>query len=408
MHLLFLTDNFPPEVNAPASRTFEHALEWQNMGWNVTILTTVPNFPKGKVYPNYTNKLWQTEVLKGIKVVRVWSFITSNSGFFLRTLDYISFMITSILASIFIRKIDIVIGTSPQFFTVCAAFIVSKLKRSIFVFELRDLWPESVKALNIIKDGLILKILEKIEIYLYKKADIIISVTNSFKKHLINRGIDGSKIHVITNGVNLMKFKKKSKNKNLLKKLNLENCFICGYIGTHGLAHSLETVLKAAKILTNNGLEDIKFLFLGDGAEKNKLIKYSKNQMLNNVVFIDSVSRQEVSLYWSLLDVTIIHLKNIDTFKSVIPSKMFESMAMGIPLLHGVSGESQDIVKKNKIGICFKSENEDSLINSILQIKNNKELYTFFEKNCQKSALEFDRSNLAKKMFNIINDYFKS
>jgi len=407
MHILFLTDNYPPEVNAPASRTFEHALEWQKLGWKVIILTTAPNFPKGKVFAGYKNKIWQTEVNQGIKIIRVWSFITSNSGFFLRTIDYISFMITSILASVFVKKIDVVIGTSPQFFTVCSAFIVSKLKRSIFVFELRDLWPESIKSLNLIKNAYIFKVLENIEIFLYKKATLIISVTNSFKKHLINRGIDGSKIHVITNGVNLKKFNKKPKNKKLLKKLNLENCFICGYIGTHGLAHGLETLLKAAKFLKNNGLDDIKFLFLGDGAEKDKLIEYSEKEMLTNVIFIDTVSRKDVSSYWSLLDVSIIHLKNIDTFKSVIPSKIFESMAVGIPLLHGVLGESQDIVQKNKVGICFQSENEESLVNSILKIKNNKKLYTFFQKNCEKSALKFERSNLAKKMFNIINNYFK-
>ena len=256
MHILFITDNFPPEVNAPATRTFEHAVEWQRDGCRVTILTTAPNFPTGIVFKNYSNKVWQREMIKGVEIIRVWSFISANRGFFLRILDYFSFMLTSIIASLFIKKIDVVIGTSPQFFTVCSAYIVSRLKKCKFIFELRDLWPESIKALNVLKEGIILTIFEKLELFLYKKADIIISVTKSFKKQLINRGINGSKIHIITNGVNIKKFQIKKKNLDILKKLKLNNSFVCGYIGTHGLAHGLETILKTAEIFKKKKINE--------------------------------------------------------------------------------------------------------------------------------------------------------
>jgi len=256
MHILFLTDNFPPEVNAPASRTFEHTREWVKAGHRVTVITCAPNFPKGKVFDGYRNHLWQFETVDGIKVLRVWSYITANDGFFLRVLDYISFMMTSTIGSLLTSKVDIVIGTSPQFFTACAAYLVSRFKRIPFVFELRDLWPESIKAVGAMNDSVILRLLEWIESYLYRAADAIVPVTHSFKIHLIERGIASEKIHVVTNGVSLSHFAAISRDGVLLKKLGLDNRFVCGYIGTHGMAHGLETLLDTAELLQKHGISE--------------------------------------------------------------------------------------------------------------------------------------------------------
>lgn len=221
MHILFLTDNFPPEVNAPASRTFEHCREWVRAGHQVTIITCAPNFPAGKVLAGYKNKLWQVEEIEGIRVIRVWSYITANAGFAKRILDYISFMPPAVLASFFVKKADLVIGTSPQFFTVCATYLVSFFKHIPFVFELRDIWPESIKAVGAMNDSIIIRMLEKIELFLYRKAKIIVSVTHAFKKALVQRGVDGNKIHVITNGVDVSRFYKADKDNALVKQLSL-------------------------------------------------------------------------------------------------------------------------------------------------------------------------------------------
>ena len=185
MHILFLTDNFPPEVNAPASRTFEHCREWVRLGEQVTVITCAPNFPKGTVFPGYQNRLWQVEMLDGIRVIRVWSYITANEGFVRRSLDYMSFMVSATIASLFVKKVDVVIGTSPQFFTVCAAYVVGLFKRVPLVFELRDIWPESIKAVGSMNDGFLYRSLEKLELFLYKKASRIIALTQSFKKELV-------------------------------------------------------------------------------------------------------------------------------------------------------------------------------------------------------------------------------
>ena len=334
MHILFLTDNFPPEVNAPASRTFEHCREWVRAGEQVTVITCAPNFPKGELFPGYRNKLWQSEVIGGVRVIRVWTYITGNEGFVRRIIDYISFMVSAVIAALFVRRIDVVIGTSPQFFTACAAFITATMKRRPWIFELRDIWPESIRAVDAMKQSRLLDLLEKIELFLYLKATAIISVTNSFKDSLVARGVTADKIHVVTNGVDTSRFSPVPKDEELLSQLGLENKFVAGYIGTHGLAHALDTVLDAAKFLAASEHPDrFRFILLGDGARKAVLQARALEEDISNVIFVDTVSKDEVVRYWSLLDASIIHLRKTELFTSVIPSKLFECMGMGIPVL---------------------------------------------------------------------------
>ena len=192
MKILFLTDNFPPEVNAPARRTYEHCLEWVKAGHEVTVITCAPNFPKGKVFDGYKNQWKQRENVDGIQVIRVWSYITSNSGTIKRILDYISFCMTGFLASLSV-KTDLIIATSPQFFTALGGYLSHVFKRKPWYFEIRDLWPESIRAVGAIKNPKILNFLEKIEMFLYRKADKLIVVTDSFKENIAARGIDSQK-----------------------------------------------------------------------------------------------------------------------------------------------------------------------------------------------------------------------
>ncbi|ACL03035.1 glycosyl transferase group 1 [Desulfatibacillum aliphaticivorans] len=400
MHILFLTDNFPPEVNAPASRTFEHCKEWVGAGHRVTVITGVPNFPHGRVYPGYHNKIWQQDEMAGIRVIRVWTYIAANAGFAKRIVDYISYMITSSLAALFEKEVDIVIGTSPQLFTTCGAYIVSRVKGKPYIFELRDLWPESIKAVGAMKNSPILNFFERLELFLYRSAAGIVSVTNSFKLNLMQRGISGEKIEVITNGVDLSKFNPVQPDEELKSKLGIaKNKFVAGYIGTHGMAHALETILMAAKELQNkpNG-ELFHFIFIGDGSEKKTLKRLANEFELNNVTFIDSVPKEEVVKYWGLLDVSIVHLKRTELFETVIPSKIFESMGMGIPILLGVAGESAEIVNSDRAGITFEPENPRELMDKLQVLRNNEKLYNQLKANGLKASKKYDRSLLAADM----------
>lgn len=406
MHILFLTDNFPPEVNAPASRTFEHCREWVKAhDCDVTVITCAPNFPRGRVFEGYKNKLFQVERVEGIRVIRVWSFITSNEGTLKRILDYVSFMVMATIASCFVRKVDVIVATSPQFFTACAGYWVSILKRVPWVFELRDIWPESIKAVGAMQESVFIQFLERLELFLYRKASRIISVTKAFRDSLGERGIDTQKIEVVTNGVDTTRFSPLPKDQDLLANLGLRGRFIAGYIGTHGLAHGLDTILDAAhgeQALRSDSR--LHFLLLGDGAEKAKLKARAAEMGLTNVTFVDSVSKAEVVRYWSILDVSIVHLKKTSLFESVIPSKIFECMGMGIPIAHGVSGESAGIIKACRAGMTFEPESSEGLLEVLHQLASEKELYEEMSRCGQESAKSFDRAALAERMLEVIRD----
>lgn len=402
MHILFLTDNFPPEVNAPASRTFEHCREWVRAGHRVTVITCAPNFPQGKVYSGYKNRLWQAAEMDGIKVIRVWSYITANEGFARRILDYVSYMVSAILASPFVSKPDLVIGTSPQFFTACAAYVVSRLKGIPFVFELRDIWPESIKAVGAMQESAAIRFLEQVEMFLYRKAARIVSVTESFRRTLIKRGIDGEKIKVVTNGVDIARFQLMAKDSALVERLGLQGKFVAGYIGTHGMAHALETILAAADRLQREGDDTVRFILLGDGARKPVLQEQAQAMGLRNVLFVDSVGKADVARYWSLLDVSVIHLKKTELFTTVIPSKLFEGMGMGIPVLHGVAGESAEIVEKEGAGLVFEPENVDALLDGLRRFRDDVDYYRKCREDSLRGARNYDRAELAARMLTIL------
>lgn len=394
MKILFITDNFPPEVNAPATRTYEHAIEWIKLGAKVTIITCAPNFPHGNVYNGYKNKLYHKEEMDGIEVIRVWSYITSNSGFVKRVLDYMSFAIMAFLVGLF-QKYDIIIATSPQFFTTWSAWGLSKIRRKPWIFELRDLWPESIKTVGAMKQGRAIEILEKIELALYRDATRVIAVTDSFKSNLIRRGIPAEKIDVITNGSNVELFYPRPKNQLLLDQLNLNGKFIVGYIGTHGLAHSLNFIVRSIEKISD---PDIHFLFIGDGAMKSTITAIAQELKLSNVTFLPPVSKEQVPNYLSICDVSLAPLKKEDNFKTVIPSKIFEASAMQKPTLLGVEGEAQEIIERYNAGLCFEPENEKDFINKVILIKENKTAYREFQSGCTKLAKAYDRKVLANQM----------
>ena len=398
MKILFLTDNFPPEVNAPATRTYEHCKEWVKQGTDVTVITCAPNFPQGKVYKGYKNKLIQKETIDGIKVIRVWTYITANEGFLKRIIDYISFSISSFFAGLFV-KTDIIIATSPQFFTAISGRWLSFFKQKPWIMEIRDLWPESVKTVSAMGNSKIFTFFEWIEMRLYKNATKLITVTDTFKERISARGINKEKISVVKNGANLDLFKPQKKNLNLLKNLNLQGKFVVGYIGTHGMAHKLDFILNSIAHITD---EDIHFLFVGTGAEKQNLLKLAKKLNLKNTTFLDPIKKHEVPDYISITDATLVPLKKSDTFKTVIPSKIFETSAMQKPILLGVEGESKKIIEDFNAGVSFEPENKTDFLEKLYFLKNNKKEYNNFQQGCYNLAKAFDRKIKANDMLKII------
>ena len=228
---------------------------------------------------------------------------------------------------------------------------------------------------------------------------MVISVTESFKRNLIGRGIDGEKIHVITNGVDLSRFQPMEKDAALSKQLGLANRYVAGYVGTHGLAHALETIIEAGRLLQERGRGDeFRLILLGEGARKQALRQIAEDAGVSNVLFLDSVPKAEVPRYWSVLDASIIHLKATPLFETVIPSKLFESMGMGLPVLHGVQGESAQIVRDTGAGIVFESENAEALADALIRLREDSVLQAKLRACCLQGAQQYERNQLAGRM----------
>lgn len=401
MHILFLSDNFPPETNAPATRLYEHAIHWVRLGHQVTVITCAPNFPEGKVFPGYHNRWYAVEEIEGIRVVRVKTYITANQGFLKRTLDYMSFMAAGFIAGLFQKDIHVIVATSPQFFSAVGAWLLAAVRGKPFVFELRDLWPASIVTVGAMKDSLSIRLLEKLELFLYRQAAAVVALTQAFKTNLIQRGIPGDKIAVVLNGVDLERYQPCPKDRALATRFGIEGKFVIGYLGTHGMSHGLERVLETAELLRQH--ETIVFLFAGSGAERNKLIEMAENKRLSNVRFIPPQPKNMMPQLWSLCDVALIHLKNTPIFATVIPSKLFEAMGMGLPILLALpEGEATGIVRRTGAGIVIPPEHPSLLATVVLGLYEHPEQVEILRRASYAAAPRFSRLEQAKKMLAVL------
>ncbi len=369
MRILVLTDRFVPEITAVSARTMDHAQEWLKAGHDVTVVTCAPNFPQGKVFEGYKNRLYQTEWIDGVRVVRIWSYMTANEGTLKRILDYVSFMMSAAFFFWRYPKFDIILATSPPLFVPLGGYLLSRLRRRPWVFEIRDLWPATIAAVGAGGGkGRAFKFLTKLEMFLYRKADRLIPLTDAFKEELIERGIAAQKQDVVTNGVDMEQFSRDNIPIDVRERLGINpNVFLAGYVGTTGLCQGLETIIDAAELLKDEA--DVHIMILGEGAERAGLEAEAKRRGLERVIFHDFVSREEVCCYVGALDASIIHLRPHPLFKSVIPSKIFENMAMGVPMIHAVEGISAGIVEHAGAGICIPSGDPQAMADAVMTLK---------------------------------------
>jgi len=403
MHILFLTDNFPPERNAPANRVYESASYWVLWGHQVTVLTCAPNFPEGRVYEGYRNCWYQVEIMDGIRVVRVKTFITQNEGVLLRTLDYLSFMVASFFTGLLQARPDVVVATSPQFFTAVSGWALAAVRRLPFVFELRDLWPASISAVGAMRENAALRWLERLELFLYHRAAKVVALTAAFKNDLIARGVPGDKVDVVFNGVDLERYTPRSRDTTLMQQLGLEGCFVVGYLGTHGMAHALDRVLDAAKLL--QGIPSIRFLFVGAGAARAALVEAATKGHLDNVIFVPAQPRTSMPAYWSVCDLALVPLKDAPLFTTVIPSKIFEAMGMGRAiLLTAPEGEASQIIRETGAGVIVPPESPAALARTVQELYHDQALLERIATNSIRSAPQFSREKQVRNMIKILEE----
>lgn len=402
IRILLITQYFPPEVAAGANRAYEHAKRWVNFGADVTVVTCFPNYPTGTIPDRYKALKYFEETIDGIKVIRTFTYATPNKGFFKRVLAYFSFMFSSVIQSRNkIGKQDVIIASSPPYTVGISGMILGKLKKIPFVFEVRDLWPESIIQLGQVKNRLVIKVLEYIELLMYKNAKMIVGISDPFVEFISAKGIIEEKIKIIKNGVNLELFQPQAVDVELKTLLNLKNKFIISYFGTFGLAQGLESILKTAEILKDNN--KIHFLFIGDGADREKLVNFKETQNLSNVTILKPIPKKDLVRYYSISDIMLVPLRKLSLFESALPSKMFEIMAMGKPILHTVDGEARKLLETEGIGKYVEAENSEALANTILTIVDNPEwLAEAGEKGRMLVKERFNRNDLASEYLQML------
>jgi len=372
MRITFLCQYFPPEMGAPAARTYEHARHWAALGHEVTVVTGFPNHPTGVIRPEYRGMWLKRERIEGIDLLRTWVYCAPNKGFLRRILNFLSFFFSSlILGGLCTGRPDVVIGTSPQFFCAVAAWLLSRWKRVPFVFEVRDIWPQSAIELGALRNRLVIGILEKIEQHLYRAATLIVVVAESTRPYLLDRGIPDNKIVVIPNGIDPGFLESRGLGPAEIRDAHgWRESFLVSYIGTHGLSHALEVVLAAAGQLED--CPEIHFLFVGEGAEKSRLLALAAGASLRNVTFLNEQPRETLPALYRASDIGLVTLRRLPIFTRVLPSKLFELMGTGCPIICSVEGEAAQLVERSGAGVCIEPENPDALREAIVRLRANR------------------------------------
>lgn len=376
MKILYVSQYFPPEMGAPAARAAELAHHWVNAGHDVTVLTGFPNHPTGVLHPDYRTKLRRLvirEEQSGFPVVRSWLLPLPNRKAYERMANYASFWISASVTGSFLPQSDVVIGSSPQLLVGLAGWWISRRQHVPFVFEVRDLWPESLEAVGVGSTrSLLHRLLRSIARLLYRKSDKIVVVSPAFQEHLVAHwNVPQSKIAVVENGVEAELFAP-SDQRDLRRRLDAEGKFLVCYIGTLGMAHGLSTLVEAAAQLQPSH-PDVVFVLVGEGAEKESIRKQVASRSLSNLRFLDQQPRNEIPKLISSSDACLVLLRRSDVFKTVIPTKMLEFMSCARPVIVGVEGQARKIVEGAGAGICVEPESVQQLVEAIVTLKSQPE-----------------------------------
>jgi len=395
-------------MGAPAARVAELSRLWTESGHEVTVLTGFPNHPTGVVPYEYRHKLWRLacrERMDGINLIRTWLLPLPNRRPHQRMLNYSSFALSAASTGMFVSRPDVVIATSPQLLVGAAGYWLARWKRVPFILEVRDLWPESLAAVGVgDQDSLLYRSLKSLATVLYRGCDRIVVVTPAFQDPLIaNWGISPDKIALVENGVDTDLFKPRETSE-IRAALHLEEKFVVSYIGTMGMAQGLETAVEAAARLQSSSPQ-ILFVFLGEGADKQRIMSLVRQRNIGNVRFIDQQPREKIPAYVAASDVCLVPLRKSGLFNAVLPTKLLEFMACGRAVIVGVDGLARKIVQGANAGVFVEPENAADLAAAISRLADDPDLCGEFGRNGRRYILQnFTRRQTAETYLRVLED----
>ena len=360
--VLILTQWFDPE---PAQKGLLFSKEIKKNNFDVEVLTGFPNYPGGKFYKNFKISIYKREIIEGIIINRVILYPSHDNNFFNRCLNYVTFAISLTLFGLLkIKKPDIIYAYHPPLTVGLSAIILKKFFNVPLVYDIQDMWPDSLEATGMVNSKKLQKIVSFFCDLVYKVSDKIIVLSPGFKSLLIKRGVPSKKINIVYNWSNIINPSKKYKSISIRKK----DKFHIIFAGNIGKAQSLETIIDAAEILMKKSSK-VEFIIIGNGIELNKIKDKVTDRKLNNVTFVPRVPLNEIASYLKQADLLLIHLRNEKLFKITIPSKTQSYMSIGKPILMAVNGDAADLIKNSKSGICCEPMDSLEIVNSILKIK---------------------------------------
>jgi glycosyltransferase involved in cell wall biosynthesis len=402
VRIAYVCHYFVPEPAAPAARVHEFARAWVQAGHSVDVITTFPNHPLGRVPPEYQCRAMATERLDGIRVLRCWLYAVPNRGVGRRGLDHLSFMLTSVLLGLpRLRNVDVVIASSPTLFSALSAWLMARVRRVPFVLEVRDLWPEAIVDLGLMRRGSpTVRFLEWLARWLYRQAARVVVVTEAFVDQLSAQGVPRSKLKVIPNGADTRFFAPGPSGDPIRDQFGLDARFVLAYVGSHGLSHGLGAVLDAAA-----AQPDVTFLLVGDGADRERLLAERDRRNLRNVVMRPSVSKMEVAGVYAAADACLVPLRNVPIFETFVPSKLFEVLAAGRPVIGAVRGEARRILERSGGALVVDPERGDQLASAVDRMRRDPALRERLSQSGRAFAVrEYDRDVLAARYLQMLRE----
>lgn len=405
MRILVLHQYFLDKGDSGGSRFNELTKIWKDAGNDITVIAGMVHYSTGKKKEKYRGKFILKEINEdGVEVVRCHVSESYNTNFIGRLWAYFSFVFSSLIAGLFYsnKKFDVIVVTSPPLFVGITGIVISKLKRIPMVFEIRDLWPESAIDTGVLTNSLIIKMAYWFEKVVYNNAVLINCLTPAFKQTLVEKkGVDKSKILMIPNASDF------SLSETLLNTFDIQQFratlgwnekLVIIYVGAHGVANHLIQLLETAQILKNT---NVHFVLIGDGMQKPELVKWTQTNELNNVEFINSVSKDEVFKYILASDIGTSVLKKVDTFKTVYSNKTFDYMSCKKPILMAIDGVSRDLVEEAQCGVYVEPENPRDFAQKIeLYLNNQDRIALEGERGYQFALQNFDRQKLGTSYLN--------
>ena len=372
-HILFISPYYPPENGAAPACVGETARRLVKRGHQVTVLTTLPNYPTGIVPAEYRGRLLRKEVRDGVHVVRVWSYIRPSKSFLSRILWYLTFsLLAPLLGGRAVGHPDLIIVQSPPLFDAIAARILARWKGCPFIFMVSDLWPEAAVQLGVLRNRVLIRLSEWLEWSTYRRAALVWVVTQWIRDFVVQRGLPSERVFLLTNGVDTTSFGPLPQAQ-ARAELGWPDRFTVLYAGTHGVTHGLMTIIEAAQQLRDR--DDIHFILVGEGADKADLVSEAQKRGLKNITFLDPISHSLVPTLLAAGDVCLAHVRKVPVGEGILPIKMFEAMACARPVVLAVDGEARRIaVQEAGAAIYVEPENPAALASAILYLREHPEL----------------------------------